>query len=217
VTFFQIFWMICGMVLCIIRSLLACSWSAILLMGLIPVVSASPNHEALSNITFQTFAEFIEENFSSTVSLATVLVTLFTISDNSDLLNLHSRMQHPKMGERGQTITAWIKALACALKEKLGENNTKRLFKRSEEMSDLDNEQLNQGLAVKLDALYQLLDISPYNDQDERQPIYKGSKEDFTLSHGFGRTPSGVQQESFRSPPGVHPNLTGFTGSTLLN
>ena len=43
-------------------------------------------------------------------------------------------------------------------------------------MSDLDNEQLNQGLAVKLDALYQLLDISPYNDQDEHQPIYKGSK-----------------------------------------
>src|SRR6202790_5036391 len=43
-------------------------------------------------------------------------------------------------------------------------------------MSDLDNEQLNQGLAVMLDALYQLLDISPYNDQDERQPIYKGSK-----------------------------------------
>src|ERR1700676_1516102 len=43
-------------------------------------------------------------------------------------------------------------------------------------MSDLDNEQLNQGLAVKLDALYQLLDISLYNDQDEHQPIYKGSK-----------------------------------------
>ena len=121
-TFFKIFWMICGMVLCIIRSLLACSWSAILLMGLIPVVSAAPNHGALSNITFRTFAEFIEENFSSTVSLATVLVTLFTISDNSDLLNLHSRMQHPKMGEHGQTITAWIKTLACALKEKLGEN-----------------------------------------------------------------------------------------------
>jgi hypothetical protein len=49
-------------------------------------------------------------------------------------------MQHPKMGERSQAITGWIKALACALKEKLGENNTKRLFKRSEEMSDHDNE-----------------------------------------------------------------------------
>jgi len=140
------------------------------------VVSATPNHEVLSNITFRAFAEFVEENFSSTVSLATVLVTLFTISDNSDLLNLHSRMQHPKMGERSHTITGWIKALARALSEKLGQNNTKRLFKRSEEMSDHDNERLNQGLAVKLDALYQLLDISPYNDQDERRPIYKESK-----------------------------------------
>ena len=170
------FWMICGMVLCTIRPLLTCSWSAVLLMGLIPVVSATPNHEALSNITFQEFARFVEDNFSSTVSLATVLVTLFTISDNSDLLNLHSRMQHSKMGERGQTITGWIKALARALSEKLGQNNTKRLFKQSEEMSDYDNERLNQGLAVKLDALYQLLDISPYNDQDERRPTYKESK-----------------------------------------
>ncbi len=107
-------------------------------MGLIPVVSAAPNHEALSNITFRVFAEFVEENFSSTVSLATVLVTLFTISDNSDLLSLHSRMQHPKMDERSHTITGWT--LACALSEKLGQNNTKRLFKRSEEMSDHDNE-----------------------------------------------------------------------------
>jgi len=41
-------------------------------------------------------------------------------------------------------------------------------------MSDYDTEQLNQGLAEKLDALYQLLDISPYNDQEEHQPIYKG-------------------------------------------
>ena len=98
-------------------------------MGLIPVVSATPNHEALTNITFREFSGFVEDNFSSTVSLATVLVMLFTISDNSDLLNLHSRMQHPKMGERGQTITGWMKALARALGEKLGQNNTKRLFK----------------------------------------------------------------------------------------
>ena len=132
--------MICGMVLCAIRPLLACSWSAVLLMGLIPVVSATPNHEALTNITFREFAGFVEDNFSSTVSLATVLVTLFTVSDNSDLLNLHSHMQHPKIGESNKAITGWIKALACALKEKLGENNTKRLFKRSEEMSDCDNE-----------------------------------------------------------------------------
>ena len=128
------------MVLCAIRLLLACSWSAVLLMRLIPVVSAAPNHEALSNITFQVFAEFVEENLSSTVSLATVLVILFTVSDNSDFLNLHSHMQHPKMGESSKAITGWIKALACALKENLGENNTKRLFKRSEEMSDCDNE-----------------------------------------------------------------------------
>jgi len=100
--------------------------------GTYTVVSATPNHEALSNITFREFAGFVEDNFSSTVSLATVLVMLFTISDNSDA-QFHSRMQHPKMGERGQTITGWIKALAPALSENLAKtiqrdfsNNLKR-------------------------------------------------------------------------------------------
>jgi len=141
------------------------------------VVSAAPNHDALSNITFRAFAEFVEQNFSSTVSLATVLVTLFTISDNSDLLNFHSCMQHPKMGEHGQVISGWIKGLGCALNEKLGQN-TSRLFKQSDKMFDLDNEQLNHAVAVKLDALYQLLDISPYNDQGKYRHIYKESKKE---------------------------------------
>ena len=42
--------------------------------------------------------------------------------------------------------------------------DTNRLFKQSENMSDLDNDQLNYTIAVKLDALYKLLDISPYNN-----------------------------------------------------
>jgi hypothetical protein len=42
--------------------------------------------------------------------------------------------------------------------------DTNRLFKQSENMSDLDNDQLDYTIAVKLDALYKLLDISPYNN-----------------------------------------------------
>jgi hypothetical protein len=52
----------------------------------------------------------VEENFSSTVSLATVLVTLFTISDNSDLLNLHPRMHrecHRYVKTRGFEVTGF--------------------------------------------------------------------------------------------------------------
>jgi hypothetical protein len=86
------------------------------------MVFAAPNHNPYSNITFQAFSQFVEQNFTSKVSLATVLVVLFTITSNPDLLNLHARQQNPVQEERGQTISGWIKALARALQEKLGDN-----------------------------------------------------------------------------------------------
>ena len=83
------------------------------------MVSAAPDHNPYSDITFQAFSQFVEQNFSSKVSLATVLVVLFTTTSNPDLLNLHARQQNPLQGEHGQTITGWMKALACALEENL--------------------------------------------------------------------------------------------------
>jgi hypothetical protein len=166
-THLQIFWAIFWIAICTIKSLLAFPCLAVLLMGLVPVVSAAPNQDAISNITFQAFAEFVEQNYSSTVSLATVLVTLFTVTDNSDLLNLHSRMQNPQLNERYHAISGWIKALARALNEKLGQN-TSELFEEPEEISELDNDRLNHEVAIKLDALYKLLNMSPYDNQGNR-------------------------------------------------
>jgi hypothetical protein len=88
-----------------IGGLLASPWSIILLIGYLPVVSAAPNHNPYSDITFQAFSQFVEQNFSSKVSLATVLVVLFTTTSNPDLLNLHARQQNPVQGEHGQTIS----------------------------------------------------------------------------------------------------------------
>jgi hypothetical protein len=56
----------------------------------LPVVAAAPDPHPLSGITFRAFSEFVEQNFSSRISLASVLVVLFTMTNNPDLLNLHA-------------------------------------------------------------------------------------------------------------------------------
>jgi len=75
---------------------------------------------AFPNITFREFNIFVEETFGLDVSLATVLMVLFTLTNNPTLLSLHARQQNPAVhGENKVEITAWIKALAHALQEKL--------------------------------------------------------------------------------------------------
>ena len=71
-----------------LQNLLPFPWSFVLLVGLLPVVSAAPSDDPFSGITFRAFSEFVEQNFSSRISLTTVLVVLFTMTNNSDVLNL---------------------------------------------------------------------------------------------------------------------------------
>jgi len=136
------------------------------------MVSAAPDHNPYSDITFQAFSQFVEQNFSSKVSLATVLVVLFTTTSNPDLLNLHARQQNPLQGERGQTITGWMKALACALEEKLGDD-VDRLFKQSEHKGNMQSNQANSAISIKLDTLSKVLKFYPYNVYGKRQKALK--------------------------------------------
>lgn len=159
-----------------IGGLLASPWSIILLIGHLPMVFAAPNHNPYSDITFQAFSQFVEQNFSSKVSLATVLVVLFTITSNPDLLNLHARLQNPVQEERGQTISGWIKALARALEEKLGDN-VDRLFKQSEHKEKMQSNQINGGISIKLDILSKVLKFHPYDTNGKRQKALKSVSE----------------------------------------
>ena len=136
------------------------------------MVSAAPDHNPYSDITFQAFSQFVEQNFSSKVSLATVLVVLFTTTSNPDLLNLHARQQNPLQGERGQTITGWMKALARALEEKLGDD-VDRLFKQSEHKGNMQSNQANSAISIKLDTLSKVLKFYPYNVHGKRQKALK--------------------------------------------
>ena len=161
---YQILCLVFWMVFQTLQTLLAFPWSLVLLVGFLPVVSATSKDDPFSGITFRAFSEFVEQHFSSRISLATVLVVLFTMTNNSDVLNLHARQQHPLPNERLQMISGWLKALARALDGKLGQD-TRQLFQTNDNLSNLNNDQKNAGIAVKLDSLYKLLDLSPYDDE----------------------------------------------------
>ena len=61
------------------------------------------------DISFGDFAQFIQLNFRDDISLATVLVLLFSLTENPQFLNLHGRRQHSKWNkEPGRQITSWI-------------------------------------------------------------------------------------------------------------
>jgi hypothetical protein len=145
---YSVFWMVFQTV----QNLFAFPWSLVLLMALLPVVSATPNEDPFSGITFRAFSEFIEQNFSSRTTLTTVLVVLYTMTNNSNLLNLHARQQHPLQNECMQLISGWLKALAHALDETLGQDTTK-LFQATENVSSFDSDQRNTAIATKLDGL----------------------------------------------------------------
>jgi hypothetical protein len=102
----------------------------LLFAGLCPTAVAS-DLDPFSDVTFKVFSDFINGNFSSKISLATVLTVLFTLTSNSELLNLNAHQQNSQNAtEVNQFVTGWINALSQALKEQL-DKDSKRLFRQS--------------------------------------------------------------------------------------
>jgi hypothetical protein len=64
-------------------------WMA-LAFAFIPLVSAVPDESQFPNISFKLFNKFVQDNFSSKITLSQVLLVLFTLTDNHDILNLHA-------------------------------------------------------------------------------------------------------------------------------
>ncbi|PPQ92906.1 LOW QUALITY PROTEIN: hypothetical protein CVT25_009044 [Psilocybe cyanescens] len=117
----------------------------------LPTVTVASEEQLFPNITFKLFSEFVSQNFSSQVSLTTVLVVLFSLTENSDLLNLHGRQKNPYiLGEKKSIASSWIKSLARALNEHLG--------KFSQNMNEEDNA-LIIPIATKLDTMASVLQL----------------------------------------------------------
>src|SRR5271168_2188940 len=107
----------------------------LLWMALIPPVCASQRD--FPNISFQSFSFFISSTFHPDISLSTVLFLLFTLTENSDLLNLHSRQQQQIYpSERILKYTGWMSALVNAVLNQLDEGEIPRLFLNSDQEND---------------------------------------------------------------------------------
>ena len=164
---FSIFWI----VISTIMQLRFFAWLIMALL-LVPGVSAHNYETPFPNIPFKVFAQFVKENFSSNITLSQVLLVLFSITDNTDLLNLHARQQNPEYSEEIRTSdTGWIRGLARALQDKLGDGQ-RRLFKGT------DDSNLNDKITAigeKLDGLAKVLKLYPYDKhgqfQDKLKPI----------------------------------------------
>jgi hypothetical protein len=130
-------------------------------MALIPPVYASQRD--FPNISFQSFSLLISSTFHPDISLATVLFLLFSLTENNDLLNLHSRQQQNiYTSEKGVKYTGWMSALVNALRDQLDKETTSHLFLDFEA-----EENSNDVLGNKLDVMAQKLKLLPYTKSGE--------------------------------------------------
>ena len=133
-----------------------------ILITFVPVVFAAPSTQAFPDISFNVFSKFINQTFGSDISLATVLVLLFSMTDNPELLNLHARQQHPIDGENQTLASGWIKSLSRAIMHQL-KDDTKTLFHLGEYLPQQSHQVTK--LSAKLDAFAKILDLMPYDDE----------------------------------------------------
>ena len=130
-------------------------------MAFIPPVYASQRD--FPNISFQSFSRFISSTFHPDISLATVLFLLFSLTENTDLLNLHSRQQqHLYPSEKVTKYTGWMSALVNTLCDQLDKETIPHLFPNSG-----SKENTNELLGDQLDAMAQKLKLLPYTKSNQ--------------------------------------------------
>jgi len=138
----------------------------IMVFLLMPGVAAQAEASPFPDIPFKLFSHFVKENFSSKITLSQVLLVLFTITDNPDLLSLHARQQNPEYPEEIRSLdSGWIRGLARALQEKMGDGH-KRLFKNTDNSNP---EHKITAIGEKLGELAKVLELYPYNKHGQFQ------------------------------------------------
>lgn len=132
-------------------------WGVIFLCS-IPAVAAK-QETPFPNILFKDFSKFVERNFSSSVTLATILMVLFTLSENTDLLSLHFRQRSAEhVTERSTAATGWIRSLGHAVLRRLDETEAALLM--SADLND-DEEKMAIVIGLKLVSFAKELGLFP--------------------------------------------------------
>jgi len=135
--------------------------------------AAPPEFSPFPQLTFRSFSNFIEKNFSSEIKLSTVLMMLFTVMENPDLLSLYGRQQYSLVkGENISSINSWIKCLSRAVYAKVDCSNSK-LLPESDVYEGIAENQVVGTLATKLGKLVQHLDLIKYNKRGHLRSALK--------------------------------------------
>ena len=72
----------------------------------LPGVTALSDKAEFPDLPFEIFSKFIQENFAAEITLSQVLLVLFTLTENPDLLNLHARQKNPRYeGETRSSVS----------------------------------------------------------------------------------------------------------------
>jgi hypothetical protein len=78
-----------------------------------PGVHAAANEGAFPDIIFKVFSTFIADTFGPKVLLSTVLMLLFTLNANTNLLNLHACSKKKQFQyEQVCSSSTWMNALS---------------------------------------------------------------------------------------------------------
>lgn len=131
-------------------------------ISFLPSATAFNPEQKFPDISFQDFSTFILENFSSKVSLSTVLMALFSMTNNPELLSLHARHQISSH----LSVSSWMNCLASAILERLDENAS-RLYHKKEVFSTMDEQKKITTLSTKLDEFSKLLNLYPVDKNNQ--------------------------------------------------
>jgi hypothetical protein len=99
---------------------------------------AVPTAGAFPDITFEVFNAFIANTFGPKISLSTVLMLLFTLNANTNLLNLHACSKKKEFRyEQIRSLSTWMSALSGSVQKNTTKKQIKLLFKPDEMPEDL--------------------------------------------------------------------------------
>jgi hypothetical protein len=133
----------------------------------VPGVLATPPSMPFPDIPFSNFATFIQTSFSPDISLSMVLVLLFSLIENPELLNLHGRQQHAKFEkESNRTVTPWLQVFSRLLLGVRLAPQRQELFQASDGIVFIPDLVAPQdsvtALSKKLDDMIQLLSLNAF-------------------------------------------------------
>jgi hypothetical protein len=105
----------------------------------------------------------LANQFGPNVTLATVLTVVFSLTEYTDLLNLHTHQQHlSSHKENCVFLSGWIKGLAKAVVEQLGDDSN-TLLRASDIQTHTFSDVITNTITSKLDGWSKILNLHPYD------------------------------------------------------